>query len=162
MTMRQNVIIGAALAARQGSGAMNTADYFVLALADRMAELFPSAVVYTNPQRQGAVLPAVFVTVYHSTAQQALGGAVSVEFQAEVSYLAPEPLDAGELSGALSAMIETPHELPTEIGIFELRGRSAAADAVEGRAQMLCRAGARLYVPNNDALMQNLVQGVDL
>lgn len=53
--MRQNVIIGAALAARQGSGAMNAADYFVLALADRMAELFPLAAVYTDPQRQGAV-----------------------------------------------------------------------------------------------------------
>lgn len=158
--MRPNIKLDRSLKVKLDAGTLNAADYFILALADQLAELFPAATVYTSAQQQGAKLPACFISIYHATAQGALGGAVALEFETGVSYLTLDELARDEQLSAAVAMLEMPAAIPTDIGVYELKGRSISVD--NGMAQLLCRVEAVLKAPNIDMLMQNLEQGVEL
>ncbi len=158
--MRPNIKLDKSLKAKLDAGTLNAADYFILALADRLAGLFPAATVYTSAQQQGAQLPGVFARIYHATAQSGLGGVLALEFQTEVNYLTEDERARGEQLTAAVAMLEMPPELTTDIGVYVLKGRSISVD--NGMTQLLCRAEAVLKSPSADVLMQNLEQGVIL
>lgn len=158
--MRPNIKLDKSLKAKLDAGKLNAADQFILALADRLAELFPLATVYTSAQQQGAKLPACFISIYHVTAQNQLGGALALEFETEVTYLSENELARDEQISAAVTMLEMPSDLATDIGVFILKGRGVSN--TEGMVQLLCRAEAVLQSPNTDDLMQNLEQGVDL
>lgn len=158
--MRDNIVFDTALQHKIDSNALNAADYFILALAERLAGLFPLAMVYTSAQQQGAQLPGVFIRIYHVTAQSGLGGALALEFQTEVTYLSRDELARDEQMSAAMAMLEMPAALTTDVGVYVLKGRSVSN--TEGVVQLLCRAEAVLKAPNTDILMQNLEQGVIL
>lgn len=158
--MLPNIKLDKSLKAKLDAGTFNAADYFILALADRLAGLFPAGTVYTSAQQQGAQLPGVFIRIYHATAQNGLGGALAVEFQTEVNYLTKDELARDEQFSAAVALLEMPAAIPSDIGVYELKGRSISND--DGMVQLLCRVEAVLKAPNTDDLMQNLEQGVDL
>lgn len=158
--MQPNVKLDKSLKAKLDAGTLNAADHFILALADQMARIFPAATVYTSAQQQGAQLPGVFVRIYHATAQSGLGGALALEMQTEVTYLSKDELARDEQLSAAVAMLEMPAAILSDIGVYELKGRSISVE--NGMAQMLCRAEAVLKAPSADVLMQNLEQGVIL
>lgn len=158
--MRTTIKLDKSLKQKLDAGTLNAADYFILALADQLAGLFPAATVYTSAQQQGAKLPSAFIRIYHATAQSGLGGALTLEFETEVTYLSEDELARGEQLSAAVSMLEMPAELSSDSGVFMLKGRSISVD--NGMAQLLCRAEAILKASNNDTLMQNLEQGVDL
>lgn len=158
--MRPNIKLDKSLKVKFDAGTLNAADYFILALANRLAELFPLATVYTSAQQQGVKLPGVFIRIYHATAQTQLGGALVLEFETKITYLSEDELARGEQLSAAVSMLEMPAALPSDIGVYELKGRSISVD--NGMAQLLCRAEAILKSPNTDTLMQNLEQGVEL
>lgn len=158
--MRSNVFIDVTLQNKNDNNTLNAADYFIIALADELARLFPSATVYTSAQQQGVDLPALFINIYNITAQRQLGGAVALEFQSDVTYLPADELARDELISACMTMLDVPDKIPTTVGVYELKGCSAKH--ADGQAQMLFRTGAVLKSPNTDTLMQNLEQGVDL
>lgn len=158
--MRPNIKLDRSLKAKLDAGTLNAADYFILALADRLARIFPAATVYTSAQQQGTQLPGVFIRIYHATAQGALGGALALEFQTEVIYLSQDELARDEQLSAAVAMLEMPAAILSDIGVYELKGRSISVD--NGMAQLLCRVEAALKTPSADVLMQNLEQGVIL
>lgn len=158
--MRPNIKLDKSLKAKLDAGLLNAADYFILALADQLAGLFPAATVYTSAQQQGAQLPGIFIRIYHATAQGALGGALALEFQTEVAYLSRDELARDEQLSAAVAMLEMPAAILSDIGVYEIKGRSINFDG--GMAQLLCRAEAVLKSPSTDTLMQNLEQGVIL
>lgn len=158
--MQPNIKLDKALKAKLDAGTLNAADYFILTLADQMAQIFPSATVYTAAQQQGAKLPACFISIYHATAQGALGGALALEFETEVTYLTADALARGEQLSAAVALLEMPPELPCGIGVFVLKGRGVSNN--DGMVQLLCRAEAVLQSQNTDDLMRNLEQGVNV
>ncbi len=158
--MQPNIKLDKSLKAKLDAGRLNAADYFILALANQLAELFPLATVYTSAQQQGAHMPGVFIRIYHATAQSGLGGTLALEMQTEVIYLSKDELARDEQLSAAVAMLEMNTKLPSEIGVYELKGRSISAE--NGTAQLLCRTEAVLKSPNTDTLMQNLEQGVNV
>ncbi|MEA5134652.1 MAG: hypothetical protein VB035_00775 [Candidatus Fimivivens sp.] len=158
--MRPNIKLDKSLKVKLDARILNAADYFILALADQLAGLFPTAVVYTCAQQQGAKLPACFISIYHATAQGALGGAFALEFETEVTYITADALARDEQLSAAVAMLEMPAELPSDIGVFVLKGRGVSNN--DGMVQLLCRTEAVLKSPNTDDLMQNLEQGVNV
>lgn len=158
--MRPNIKLDKSLKVKLDTGKLNAADQFILALANRLAELFPLATVYTSAQQQGAKLPGLFINIYHATAQAQLGGALALEFETEVTYLSENELARDEQFSAAIMMLEMPAIIPCDIGVYELKGRSVSNS--DGMVQMLCRTEAVLKTLNTDDLMQNLEQGVDL
>ena len=158
--MLENVKINASLQAKIASGVLNAADYFVLALADKVAAAFPAANVYTSSIQQGVKLPACFINIYNITSQRELGGAVALEFQSDVTYLPADELARDELISACVTLLDVPDKISTDVGVYELKGCSAKQQ--DGQSQMMFRTEAVLKAPKTDDLMQNLEQGVDL
>ncbi len=158
--MRRNIKLDKSLKAKLDTGKLNAADQFILALANQLAELFPLATVYTSAQQQGAKLPGLFINIYHATAQDQLGGALALEFETDVKYLSEDELARDEQISAAVTMLEMPAELPSDIGVFVLKGRGISNN--DGMVQLLCRTEAVLKSPNTDDLMQNLEQGVNV
>ncbi len=158
--MQPNIKLDNSLKAKLAAGTLNAADYFILALAEQLAGLFPLAMVYTSAKRQGAKLPALFINIYNATAQSQLGGTLALEFETEVKYLTEDELARDEQISAAVTMLEMDTKLTANVGIYELKGRSVSNS--DGMVQMLCRTEAVLKTPNADTLMQNLEQGVDL
>ena len=158
--MQPNIKLDKSLQAKLDAETLNAADYFILALAEQLAELFPQATIYTSAQQQNAKLPGAFIRIYHVTAQGQLGGAVALEFQTEVNYLTKDELARDEQLAAAVAMLDMNTKLTTDFGMYELKGRSVSNS--DGMVQLLCRTEAVLKAPNADTLMKNLEQGVNV
>ena len=161
--IESNVVIEQSLNDKILGNALTVIDYYDIALANALAQLFPQAAVYLSPQEQGAVLPAVFISNYSVTAQDALGGVTVLEADTEITYLNADETAYDERQTALAAILaELPRVLRTDIGAFVLKGFSATNTKEQGMAQVLCRTEAALKLPNDIPIMQNLEQGVDL
>lgn len=115
-------------------GELNVADHVRLALANFAAALFPTVNVFVNPQQQGVIEPAIFISFYNIQSRQLLATTNLYDFNFTISYWCKDKLSTTEPMNVIFILLQNLYKVPSDIG--ELVIYNKESDITDGIANI--------------------------